>query len=119
MGSSFQDVRHFDATAAELGAAVAQALSLTGWTVVEDPAGDDGGVVGRFDARVGISARSKGEDVAVQVEGGSVICESRSQVRTAILDLGKNRANVKRFFAQLATLGLTPVDAASVPPPSD
>lgn len=57
----------------------------------------------RIEARVGMSIWSFGENLSIQVAKDSSVWVS-SQCTSQIIDYGKNRRNVERFFMTLTTL---------------
>jgi hypothetical protein len=101
MAAKYQQVREFPGTRDQLFQASQEAAKRGGLKVRQaDP------VTGRLEARAGFSFSSYGENVSIQVgdSGSTVDVRSECIWPTQLVDWGKNRRNVTRFFEQLATL---------------
>ena len=100
MAATYHDIRQFPGTRDQLIQAGQEAVRRSGFRIRQaDPA------AGRLEARAGFSFWSYGENVWVQVGDGSTV-DVRSECiwPTQLVDWGKNKRNVNRFFGHLAAL---------------
>jgi hypothetical protein len=99
MAAKFHDVRQFPGTRDQLIQASQEAAQRSGFKIRQaDPA------TGRLEARAGFSFWSYGENISVQAGDGTVDVRSECLFPTQLVDWGKNKRNVNRFFGNLAAL---------------
>lgn len=97
MANDFRETRDMPGQRAELFTAALEATARCNWKVKQSDAH-----TGIVSARTSwVSTRGGGERIEVRVADGRITCDSRSWSKLAFTDLGKNRANVGRFFDAL------------------
>lgn len=108
MANEYRETRDVPGDHADLFAAVLEAATRCRWKVRSSDAR-----AGTITARTSfVSMRGGGERIQIWVADERVTCDSRTWSPVALSDLGKNRANVERFFeAVLAVRGGLPQDA--------
>lgn len=74
---------------------------------------------GHIEAKVGMGLRSFGENISIQVDQkGTVVVRSECAISTTMVDWGKNKDNVTKFFDSLSAL-LIEASSPSVPTSSE
>jgi len=93
MAKKVQETRRFGVTQEVLTKAIPYALRRSGAVRVCETS------TGTFTGRVPINWCSWGENLEIQVEGNATVrAQSRCSFPTQIIDWGKNRRNLDRFF---------------------
>lgn len=100
MTSKFEETRQFNKSYDEIFLKSVEAIKISGFKVIKTDK-----AYGVIEAKNHINFKSWGENISVKInQDGNVFIRSICAVPTTIVDWGKNKENVARFWAELYSL---------------